>query len=317
MTLYKWSRTAADNDDIDSTIDWAEGMPPSNVNNSSRAEMAAVAKWRDDTSGLAVTGGSSTAYTYTSFQVTTALLDGFSVTLRMHTTSGAAPTLNVDAQGAKAVRTHSGTAVATGALLAGATHKFTYDAGDDCWYVNSFFNIGVIDLATQVTGTLSLTNGGTGQTSASAAFGALKQAADETNTGVLDLATDAEIRAATTGAHALTAADLESAAALVTITDGATITPDWDAFINGQITLAGNRTLNAPTNLQTMVWRQIWIQGNDGTDRTLTLGAGYLGPNVALWNALTFNSSTKRYIMGLLALNSSNAVLVAPPLGPF
>lgn len=166
-------------------------------------------------------------------------------------------------------------------------------------------------------GPLAISEGGTGEITAAAAFSALKQTADETNTGVVDLATDAEIRAATTGAHAIMASDLESAAALVTITDGATITPDWDAFINGQITLAGNRTLNVPTNLQTGTWRTIWIQGNDGTDRTITLGAGYLGPNVAVWNALTFNSSTKRYIMSIFALNSSNAVILGAPLGPF
>lgn len=164
---------------------------------------------------------------------------------------------------------------------------------------------------------LAIANGGHGQTTASAGFNALKQIADATNTGVLDLATDAEVRAATTGAHALTAAHLESAAALVNITDGATITPDWDGFIFGQIILAGNRSLAVPTNLQVGTWRTMWIQGNDGTDRTIALQAGYLGPHVATWNALTFNNSNKRYIMSVLALNSSTAVLPGAPLGPF
>jgi hypothetical protein len=165
--------------------------------------------------------------------------------------------------------------------------------------------------------TLAIGAGGTGQTTASAAFGALKQTADETNTGVIDLATDAEIRAATTGAHAIMASDLESAAALVTLTDDATIAVDWDTFINSIVTMAGNRTLGNPTNLQAATWRTIWIQGNDGTDRTITLSGNYLGPSVAVWNALTFNSSTKRYIMSIYALNGVSAVLVAPPLGPF
>lgn len=164
---------------------------------------------------------------------------------------------------------------------------------------------------------LGLANGGTGQTTASGVFSAVKQTADETNTGVLDLALSAEIFAATPGAHAITAEDLETAAALVSIADGATITPNWDLFIFGQIILAGNRTLANPINLQVGTWRNIWIQGNDGTDRTIALAGGYLGPHRATWNALTFNSSNKRYVMPILALNNSDATLVGAPLGPF
>jgi hypothetical protein len=141
MTLYKWSQTANSNANSDSTINWAEGMPPSAVNDSSRAEMAAVAKYRDDNSGILNTAGSSTAITITSNQVTTVLLDGFSITARITTTNGAAPTLNVDATGAKAIRVRTSTAVPTGAMLAGSMHKFTYDSADDCWYAACFFAV--------------------------------------------------------------------------------------------------------------------------------------------------------------------------------
>lgn len=48
-----------------------------------------------------------------------------------------------------------------------------------------------------VTGTVAIANGGTGQTTAAAAFGALKQAASTTDTGVVELATDAEAQAGT------------------------------------------------------------------------------------------------------------------------
>jgi len=40
-------------------------MAPSAVNDSARAEMAAVAKWRDDISGTLTTSGSSTVYSLT------------------------------------------------------------------------------------------------------------------------------------------------------------------------------------------------------------------------------------------------------------
>lgn len=51
MTLYKWSQTASADATIDSTINWAEGQSPSSVNDSARAMMAAIAKYRDDIAG--------------------------------------------------------------------------------------------------------------------------------------------------------------------------------------------------------------------------------------------------------------------------
>lgn len=65
--------------------------------------------------------------------------------------------------------------------------------------------------ATSVSGTIAIANGGTGQTTASAAFDALKQAASETATGVVELATDAEAQAGTDTARAITAANLKAA----------------------------------------------------------------------------------------------------------
>ena len=138
MTLWKWSKTAANNSNADSTINWAEGMAPSAVNDSSRAEMAAVAKYRDDNSGLLVTGGSSTAYTITTNQVFSEFVDGMCVTARMSATSGESPTLNVDSLGAKAIRAYASTAIPTGALLIGSAHTFVYDLSDDVWYVHSY-----------------------------------------------------------------------------------------------------------------------------------------------------------------------------------
>lgn len=279
MSVNLWSQTAATNATIDPTVNFRENQAPSTVNNSARAMMAAVAKWRDDQSGNIATGGSSTAYTITSNQSLTPLVDGYTVTARMHTTSGASPTLNVDATGAKAIRTHTSTAVVTGALPGGSTHRFVYDSGDDCWYLASFFNNAVtVDLATQVTGTLAIANGGTGQTTASAAFVALKQTADETNTGVVDMATDAEIRAATSGAHGIMAEDLETAAAPVTLTDAATIAVDWDTFINGVVTLGGNRTLGNPTNGQPGTWRRIQFNQDGTGSRTITWSNQYVHP---------------------------------------
>jgi hypothetical protein len=139
MTVFKWSATAANNDDIDSTINWAEGQAPSTVNDSARAMMAAIAKLYADIGGNILTAGSSTAFTVTSNQGFTTLQDGIFVTARIHVASGAAPTLNVDSLGAKQIRSVLGTNIPTGALALGGVHKFTYDSTDDAWIVNDRF----------------------------------------------------------------------------------------------------------------------------------------------------------------------------------
>lgn len=137
MTFWKWSKTAGDNDDADSNVNWRESMAPSAVNNSARAMMAALAKYRDDLSGNLVTGGTETAYTLTTNQVLATLTDGFAVAARMNATNGASPTLSVDSLTAKPIQSASGTAVASGQLLSGGVYIFVYDSGADAWIVHS------------------------------------------------------------------------------------------------------------------------------------------------------------------------------------
>jgi len=152
MTMWKWSQTANSNSTADSNINWQEGQSPGSVNNSARAMMAAIAKYRDDLSGNLVTGGSSTAYTLTTNQGLSALTDGFMVRARMDETSGAAPTLNVDGLGAKPIVTDvSATAIPTGALVGGQIYSFVYDSTAEGWIVGERFG-----------DTISLARGGTG-----------------------------------------------------------------------------------------------------------------------------------------------------------
>jgi len=128
MPVFSWSQTAATNATADATINWAEGQAPSSINDSARAVMAAVAKWRDDNDGSLVTGGTSTAFTITTNSVytTLALLDGHRLTFKVNATSGVAPTLNVDTLGAKAINHTTGVAIATGALISGSTYSAVY-----------------------------------------------------------------------------------------------------------------------------------------------------------------------------------------------
>ncbi len=135
MTVYKWSQTAATNSSADATINWAEGQAPSSVNDSARAMMAAVAKFRDDNAGSLTTGGSSTAYTVSTNQVFASLsvMSGQSISLKFHTTNGASPTLNVDGLGAKAIVTVTGSAVGTGVLATNSIYELVYSNSSSEW----------------------------------------------------------------------------------------------------------------------------------------------------------------------------------------
>lgn len=129
--VASWSTTAATNSSADSAVNWAEGQAPSSVNDSARAMMASVAKWRDDMSGAITTAGTSTAYTATTNQTFASLsaLDNRILTIVPHTTSGASPTLAVDSLTAKAINISTGVAVPSGFLVSGTPYVVYYEAG--------------------------------------------------------------------------------------------------------------------------------------------------------------------------------------------
>ena len=141
MTLYKWSQTASSDATADSTINWAEGQAPSSVNNSARAMMAATAKWRDDIAGAIVTGGTSTAYTVSSYEVfdTLAHLGGQMIAFTPHTTNGATVTLNVDSLGAKPLRSAPGVELLAGTIIQGTPYLALYSNSDGAFYLQGFY----------------------------------------------------------------------------------------------------------------------------------------------------------------------------------
>lgn len=135
MTLWKWSKTAATNATADSTVNYAEGQAPSSVNDSARAAMAAVAKYRDDTSGMITTGGSANTYTFSTNQGLTELTDGFEISFTLSATNTGASTLNVDSLGAVALQKIKGTALGAGELVAGCVYTATYDSASTAAWV--------------------------------------------------------------------------------------------------------------------------------------------------------------------------------------
>lgn len=138
---YLWNRTAASNATADAAVNWAEGMAPSAVNDSARAMMASAAGFRDDIAGAIVTGGTSTAYTVTSYQVfdTLAHLNGQQIAFTPHATNGATVTLNVDGLGAKPLRTSPSVDLLAGTLVLGTPYVALYNSSDAAFYLCSFF----------------------------------------------------------------------------------------------------------------------------------------------------------------------------------
>jgi microcystin-dependent protein len=141
MAFWKWSRTASSNATADNTINWAEGMAPSAVNDSARAKMARIAEWRDDVSGTVTTGGTATAYTVASNQGfdNFADLNGAMIAFVPHTTNGATVTLNVDGLGGKPLRFGPGLELQSGVLIQGTPYVVSYNNSDGAFYLQGGF----------------------------------------------------------------------------------------------------------------------------------------------------------------------------------
>lgn len=92
-----------------------------------------------------------------------------------------------------------------------------------------------------------------------------------------DIATAAQYQAATAD-KVLVADDVWTAAAPATLTDGATITPDFNAGINFIVTLGGNRTLANPTNAKAGQSGVILVKQDGTGSRTLTWGSNFKWP---------------------------------------
>lgn len=141
MTLYKWSQTASADATADSTINWAEGQAPSSVNDSARAMMAAIAKYRDDVAGAIVTTGTSTAYvvnTYQGFQ-SLSQLNGQVIAFTPHATNGATVTINIDSLGGKPLRSAPNVELPAGVLVQGTPYAALYNSSDATFYLHGFF----------------------------------------------------------------------------------------------------------------------------------------------------------------------------------
>ncbi len=137
--VQTWSTVPVTNATADSNINWAEGMAPSQVNDSARALMASVAKWRDDHNGTIVTSGTTLAYTAITSQVEGSLVNGYEVTLQFHATNDVNATLAVDGLAASPLQLYAGKNVVGQDFPLGSIQCFTYStSGTGQWIWHSY-----------------------------------------------------------------------------------------------------------------------------------------------------------------------------------
>jgi hypothetical protein len=178
----------------------------------------------------------------------------------------------------------SGKILTTASAAGGANFRLphgsapTTPTNGDVWTttggVFAYINGSTTQLLSSI-GTVSIAQGGTGQTTALAAFDALKQQATTSYIGASQFATAAVFRTGTDTTKSLVVDQTWASAAEVTITYAASVAPDMSTFFNSVITLTGNLTLANPTNPkvgQTGVIRLV----QDGTgSRTITFGTNW------------------------------------------
>lgn len=140
--VWQWSTTAGTNATADPSINWAENMAPSSVNDSARAMMAAIAKWNYDTSGTVSAAGTTSAITLASNSGFSALADlnGQRLTFFYNLGSNAAgATLNVDSTGAQPIY-ENGAPITVDRLQTGGIYTVTYYSSVSRYYLHAVYN---------------------------------------------------------------------------------------------------------------------------------------------------------------------------------
>lgn len=132
-----WSTTAATNASADSSINYAENQSPASLNDSARAEMAAIKAFANQITAALTSGGSANAQTITSDApgaISTAYAAGMGFVFRAGYTNTGATTLNVDGVGAKSIKKGGAlSALVANDIVAGGIYAVYYQATGDCF----------------------------------------------------------------------------------------------------------------------------------------------------------------------------------------
>lgn len=138
--VWQWSQTASSNSTADPAINWAEGMSPSSVNDSARAMMGMMARWRDDISGKLATGGTASAYTLTTnSSIGSVPEDGQMLAFTPHATNDASATMRVDGGTTYPLQTASGVAVGANTIVVGTPYRMKFNNSASAWILEAVY----------------------------------------------------------------------------------------------------------------------------------------------------------------------------------
>lgn len=200
---------------------------PTTIDDYFRAHAAFIAQLRDGK--VATTGNETIAGTKTFSSTIVGSVSGSAATATSATSATTATTATNIAGGSNGSVPYQSGSGAT-ALLAPGTSGYllqTNGAGAPSWVNPATLSVAsastattatsasTATTATNVSGTVAIANGGTGQTTAANAFAALKQDATTSATGVVELATSAEVQAGTDTTRAVTPSGMQAAKLLL------------------------------------------------------------------------------------------------------
>lgn len=130
--IYDLSKTAASNTDIGGIAITVGAMAPSAVGPALRALAAMLKKWQEDFGGALTTTGSADAYLLdvnsNPYAGALTFADGDTFSFIANFTNAGPATLNVESEGAKAIRKLNDQALAAGDIVSGSVYTVHYDA---------------------------------------------------------------------------------------------------------------------------------------------------------------------------------------------
>lgn len=128
-SIWDWSTTAADNDDIDSAISWSNSMSPDFVDDSARAMMGRTAELLGDIGGALTAGGTANAITVTANSSFTSYSTGMIVAFTAASDNTGATTLSVNSIGTKSIRAQGDKALVGGEIKKDCPYVCIYNSG--------------------------------------------------------------------------------------------------------------------------------------------------------------------------------------------
>lgn len=130
--IFDLSKTPANNVDIGGVAVTVGAMAPSNVGPALRALAAMLKKWQEDFGGALTTTGSADAYVLdvnsNPYSGAATFADGDTFAFIANFTNSGPATLNVEAEGAKAIRKLNDQPLAAGDIVQGSAYTVHYDA---------------------------------------------------------------------------------------------------------------------------------------------------------------------------------------------